>query len=380
MTRRIRMGLIGHKFMGKAHSHALHDLSFFFPLGVELERAVLCGVEEDLAEAAARYGWSAHTHSWREVVADPDIHVICIATPGDTHCEIAVAAAEAGKHVLCEKPLALNAAEARRMWEAAERARVKHMVNFNYRRVPAVNLAKQLIEDGRLGRLYYFRATYWQDWPLDPQFPFVWRFDKNVAGAGSMADKGSHLVDLARFLVGEIEEVAAATEIFVRERPTAEGGRATVTTDDAAAFIVRFRNGALGLFGTSRMSAGHKNALGFEVNGSRGSVSFDLERLNELQVYLREDDQAVEGFRTVMVTQPAHRYISHWWPPGHIIGWEHTFIHQYYEFLRAISEDLAPSPNFLDGLRVQQVLDAVETAAAEKRWVRVGEESREGSL
>lgn len=380
MRRRVNVGLIGHKFMGKAHSHALHDVSFFFELDVEPVRAVLCGLEDDLAETAARYGWRRHTHSWREVVADPEIEVVAIATPGNTHAEIAIAAAEAGKHVICEKPLALNAAEAKKMCQAVERAGVKHLVNFNYRRLPAVQLARDLIGSGKLGQLYYFRGTYWQDWPLDPHFPFVWRMDKSVAGAGSMADKGSHLVDLARFLVGEIEAVSATTEIFVRQRPLPGGGEQQVTTDDAAAFIARFANGALGLFGTSRMSAGHKNALGFEINGSQGSVIFDLERLNELQVYLRDEGGVPEGFRIVMVTEPAHRYIRNWWPPGHVLGWEHTFIHQYYEFLKALAEDTMPSPNFYDGLTAQRVLDAIETAAAEQRWIKVGQDQHWGEL
>jgi predicted dehydrogenase len=373
MKQPLRFGLIGHKFMGKAHSQALHDVPFFFETRFQPVRAVLCGLEDDLPEAAARYGWQRWTHSWREVVADPEIDVVVIATPGNTHCEIAIAAAEAGRHVICEKPLALDAEQAARMCKAVERAGVKHLVNFNYRRVPAVQLARQLIEQGRLGEIYYFRGTYWQDWPLDPAFPFVWRFDKAIAGAGSMADKGSHLVDLALYLVGDIVEVAATTEIFVRERPAPEGAARRVTTDDAAAFLARFRSGAIGLFGTSRMSAGHKNALGFEVNGSRGSLIFDLERLNELQVYFVDDDRAARGFRTIMVTEPVHRYVDRWWPPGHVLGWEHTFIHQYYEFLHALETDTLPSPNFHDGLKVQRVLDAVEQAVAEKRWIGVPE-------
>lgn len=373
MKQPLRFGLIGHKFMGKAHSQALHDVPFFFETRFQPVRAVLCGLEDDLPEAAARYGWQRWTHSWREVVADPEIDVVVIATPGNTHCEIAIAAAEAGRHVICEKPLALDAEQAARMCQAVERAGVKHLVNFNYRRVPAVQLARQLIEQGRLGEIYYFRGTYWQDWPLDPAFPFVWRFDRAIAGAGSMADKGSHLVDLALFLVGDIVEVAATTEIFVHERPVPDGIARTVTTDDAAAFLARFRNGALGLFGTSRMSAGHKNALGFEVNGSRGSLIFDLERLNELQVYFVDDDCAARGFRTIMVTEPVHRYLERWWPPGHVLGWEHAFIHQYYEFLHALETEALPSPNFHDGLKVQRVLDAVEQAAAERRWIGVPE-------
>ena len=368
----LRFGLVGHRFMGKAHSQALHDVSFFFDTRFEPVRALLCGLEEDLAETARRHGWRAWTHRWQDVVADPAIDVVAIATPGNTHCEIAAAAAGAGKHVICEKPLALNGEQAARMCEAAEKAGVKHMVNFNYRRVPAVQLARQLIQQGRLGDIRYFQGAYWQDWCVDPGFPRVWRFDKNASGAGCMADNGSHLIDLAHLLVGDIAEVAAAAEIYVRERPLPGGDSpGAVTTDDAAAFIARFCNGALGLFGTSRMSAGHKNALVFEVNGSRGSLFFDLERLNELRVFLPDDDRATQGFRTIMVTEPVHRYIENWWPPGHVLGWEHTFIHQYYEFLRALEQDRLPCPSFHDGLTVQRVLDSVEVASAEKRWIRV---------
>jgi predicted dehydrogenase len=372
MSAPLNIGLIGHKFMGKAHSHALRDIGMFFPLARTPVMRALCGLEDDLEETAERYGWQSITHCWRDVIDDPEIHVIDIATPGNTHVEIAIAAAEKGKHVLCEKPLALNSCEAARMLEAVERNGVRHMVNFNYRRVPAVILAKKLIEEGRLGRIYAFRGTYQQDWPLDPSFPHIWRMDKQVAGAGSMADKGSHLVDLARFLVGDFQEVAAATGIFVPERPLPGGsGSKPVTTDDAAVFVARFRSGALGLFGTSRMSAGHKNALGFEVNGSVGSIIFDLERLNELQVYFASDSSEVQGFRTVVVTQPDHEYMSKWWPPGHIIGWEHTFVHQYYEFLKAVLEDRPAAPSFHDGLRAQQVLDAIEDAVVNRCWVSV---------
>jgi len=372
MKRKLNVGLIGHKFMGKAHSHALRDISMFFELDCEPVMHTLCGIGDDLAAAAARYGWQRHTDSWEAVVSDPEIHVVDVCTPGDTHCRIVVAAARAGKHVLCEKPLALNAAEALQMYRAAEAAGVRHLVNFNYRRVPAVNLAKALIEEGRLGTIYHFRALYQQDWPLDPEFPFLWRFDQTVAGAGSMADKGSHIVDLARCLVGEIDEVAAANEIFVKHRPLAEqpGAHKEVTTDDAAVFLARFAGGAMGLFLTSRMSAGHKNCLTFEVNGSQGSLSFNLERMNELEVYFR--GERPEGFRTVMVTDAAeHRYIKNWWPPGHVLGWEHTFVHQYYELFQAITGGCQPAPGFLDGLRNQEALDAIEVAAREKRWVTV---------
>lgn len=375
--REFNVGLIGHKFMGKAHSHALHDLPLFFPMHVVPVMKVVCGLEDNVEQFAAQYGWQKWTHAWREVVDDPAIHIVDIASPGNTHREIAEAAAQRGKHIFCEKPLACTLAEAREMHAAVERAKVKHLVNFNYRRVPAVELARQLIGEGRLGAVLQFRGTYQQDWTLDPAFPFVWRMDKSVAGAGSMADKGSHIIDLARYLAGEFFEVAAATEIFVKQRPlpSTPGAKRQVTTDDAAVFIARFQTGALGVFETCRMSAGHKNALQFEVNGSRGSVRFNVERLNELEVYFASDEPETQGFRTVMVTQPSHRYIENWWPPGHVIGWEHTFIHQYYEFLSGINEDRQPSPSFHDGLKAQAVIEAVETAAAERRWVTVDQKT-----
>lgn len=369
MKRAIHIGLIGHKFMGKAHSHALRDLAMFFDPGVQPVMQTLCGVGDDLEETARRYGWLSTTSRWQDVVADPAIDAVSILTPGRLHCEMALAAAANGKHILCEKPLALDAGEAARMYAAAEAAGIRHMVNFNYRRVPAVALARQWIEEGRLGRIFHIRCSYQQDWPLDPETPFVWRFDKSVAGAGSMADKGSHVVDLARYLVGEFAEVAAATEIFVKQRKE-DGVQREVTTDDAAVFTARFHNGALGLFLTSRMAAGHKNRLAVEVNGSKGSLRWDLERLNELEVYTAGDGGAA-GFRNVMVTEASHPYAGAWWPPGHVLGWEHTFVHQYYEFLKGIAEQRQPAPSFLDGLRNHEVLDAVAQAAVEKRWIEV---------
>lgn len=371
MRRQIRIGLIGHRFMGKAHSHALHSVAFLLDAEVEPIPAVLCGLEEDLEATAARYRWRACTRRWSDVVADPAIDVVDIATPGSTHCEIALAAAQAGKHLMCEKPLALNAAEARRMYEAAERAGVRHLVNFNYRRVPAVMLAKQLIESGELGEISFFQAAYWQDWALEPTVFLVWRMDKRVAGAGVMADNGSHLIDLARYLLGEIQEVAGAAEIVIKRRPLPDGtDTGAVSTDDTAGFLLRFRNGALGLLGASRISAGHKNALRFEVNGRKGSLSFDLERLNELQLYQAED-RPVRGFRTVLVTDAEHPYLRYWWPPGHMLGWEHTFVHQYYEFLKGIVNNTPVSPTFFDGWRAQEVLDAMQTAVTERCWVKV---------
>jgi predicted dehydrogenase len=334
----------------------------------------ICGRDEgELSKVAQHYGWQKHTTEWEQIVSDPDIHIVVIASPGNTHHEIAIAAAQAGKHILCEKPLSITLAEALEMHRVAEQSRIKAVVNFNYRRIPAVVMAHNLIAEGKLGDIYHFKGVYQQDWPLDADFPYVWRMDKAIAGAGSMADKGSHIVDLARYLVGEFDEVSGTSEIFVKERllPDGSGRRRTVTTDDAAVFVARFVDGALGVFETSRMSAGHKNGLWFEVNGSKGSLRFELERLNELQVYFTSDPDECQGFRTVMATQPSHPYISYWWPPGHIIGWEHTFIHQYYELMKAIADDTRPSPDFYDGMRCQQVLEAIELAARQKQWVKV---------
>jgi predicted dehydrogenase len=369
----LNIGLIGHRFMGRAHSHALREVAAVFDLPFRPVMKTLCGRRGDLAAAAERFGWERWTDNWRSVVEDPGIDVVDICAPGNLHAEIAIAAAQNGKHVLCEKPLALDAGEAARMYDEVVRRRVVHMVNFNFRRVPALAFAKQLLEGGRLGRVVFFEATYRQDWPLDPSYPFVWRMDRPVAGAGSMADKGSHLVDLARWLCGEFESVSAATEIFVKERPLPEDPRVRreVTTDDAAVFTARFSGGALGLFGTSRMSAGHKNGLWLEVNGTRGSLRFDLERLNELEVYFAEEDGDTRAFRRIMVTEPTHPYVRSWWPPGHVIGWEHTIVHQYAEFISAIGRGEAVAPDFRDGLRAQQVLDAIEAAAREQRWVAV---------
>ncbi|MGI6114477.1 MAG: Gfo/Idh/MocA family protein, partial [Mahellales bacterium] len=284
-----------------------------------------------------------------------------------------VAAAKNGKHVLCEKPLAMTYKEAELMYNAARENGIKHMVNFNYRRIPAVALAKDLVDSGQLGEIYHFKAIYQQDWAADPQTPYVWRFDKKMAGAGSMADKGSHIIDLARFLVGEITEVAGVSDIFIKERPSLDGTgtKQEVTTDDAAMFITRFNNGAMGIFETSRISVGYKNALQFEINGSKGCVRFNLERLNELEAYFSDDNKKFQGFRNIMVTEPEHEYIDRWWPPGHIIGWEHTFIHQYYEFIKAIVQDYLPQPNFYDGMKNQQVIEAVERAVQERTWVSV---------
>lgn len=371
MGKQLNVGLIGYRFMGKAHSNALRTIPMFFDLGAQPVMKVVCGVKADVAVVAKKYGWQTFVTDWKKVVHDPEIDIIAIASPGYTHADIAIAAAENGKHILCEKPLAMTYDEAKMMYEAVQKNKIKHMVNFNYRRMPAVLLAKKLVQSGKLGTIYHFKAVYQQEWAGDPDVPYLWRFDKKLAGAGSVADKGSHIIDLARFLVGEITQVAGMSDIFIKERASLNDPKVKqeVTTDDAAMFITRFENGAMGIFETSRISIGYKNALQFEVNGSKGCVRFNLERLNELEAYFMDEDRSIQGFRNIMVTEPEHEYMDRWWPAGHSIGWEHAFSHQYYEFFKAIVEDYLPQPNFYDGMKNQQVIEAVETAAKEKTWI-----------
>lgn len=370
MKKKINIGMIGTKFMGKAHSHAIKDVSMFFDLDVEPVMMTLCGTAPDLPDTAKKYGWENWTSNWMDVINDPKIDAVVILTPGFLHKDMVIAAAEKGKHIMCEKPLANSYSEAKEMLEIAENNKIIHMTNFVYRRIPAIELAKKLIDEGKLGEIYHFRALYQQDWA--PDSDWVWRFDQKQAGSGSMSDKGSHIIDLARYLVGEMTEVVADSKIFLGEKrvPKTEEMK-EVTTDDACMFITRFANGAMGLFETSRISTGHKNYLSFEINGSKGSVMFNLERLNELSVYLKDNDPSIQGFRTVMMTDPAHPFMSHMWPAGHIIGWEHGFIFQYYAFFKGISENKNPNPSFEDGLKAQAIIEAVITSVAEKRWISI---------
>jgi predicted dehydrogenase len=382
----IRVGMIGYKFMGKAHSHAYRDIPMFFPDTPRPIMKVICGRnEEGVKQAQRQFGWEEAATDWRQVVNRDDIDLIDINAPSDAHKEIAIEAAKAGKHLFCEKPLALTLADAREMLAVAEQAGVKHMIGFNYRFAPAVQLAKKLVDEGRLGRIYHFRAVFLQDWILDPAFPLVWRLDKNVAGSGALGDLGAHLIDLARFLVGEFSEVSGMSETFIKERPllsattgglTAKGDAAAtgkVTVDDAALFLARFAGGALGSFEATRFAGGHRCTNSFEINGSKGSVKFDFERMNELQVYFTDDADDVQGFRRVLATDPAHAYASAWWPPGHTIGYEHTFIHETVELFQALRENRQPMPNFHDGVLCQAVLEAVERSIEQKRWVQLSE-------
>jgi predicted dehydrogenase len=368
----INVALIGYKFMGRAHSNAYRQVGPFMSPTRKPRMRVLCGRDaEAVGRAAAELGWEETATDWREVIERPDIDLVDVSTPGDSHAEIAIAAARAGKAVLCEKPLANNLADSEAMLRAVSEAGVVHMLCHNYRRAPAVMLAKRMLDAGELGEIRHYRGTYLQDWVRDPEMPLLWRFDKSKAGSGALGDIASHSIDLARFLVGEIAEVSGALETFIKERPLLDdpSRRGPVTVDDAAAAVVRFENGALGTIEATRLALGRKNYNRFEINGSEGSLAFDLERMNELEVYFESDAPATRGFRRILVTEPQHHpYVGSWWPPGHIIGYEHTFVHTIYDLLEGIAGGTSPRPDFEDGVRNQRVLDAWERSAASRRW------------
>ncbi|WP_144926903.1 Gfo/Idh/MocA family protein [Halorubrum salsamenti] len=374
----LSVGMLGYRFMGKAHSNALARLPMFFPDAPEIERDVLVGRDEEaLREAADRLGFARTTTDWREAVDAVD--VFYNLGPNHVHAEPTIAALEAGVPVLCEKPLAATIGDAERMAAAADESDAPAAIAFNYRYVPAIRYAKRLIDDGVLGEIHHVRATYLQDWLVDPQSPWSWRNSEEMAGSGALGDLGAHSIDLAQFLLGDrIERVSGHLRTFVDERPVpgADGGgldaesqdgveTREVTVDDAYSAQAAFEGGAMGTFEASRFANGRKNAHTIEVNGSKGSLRFDLERLNELEV-LRGDDR---GFETVLVTDPGDPYIDHWWPPGHTIGWEHTFVHEDYEFLTAVAEGAEYHPDFRDGLAVQRVLDAIDRSDETGRWI-----------
>ncbi|MHB0878653.1 MAG: Gfo/Idh/MocA family protein [Anaerolineae bacterium] len=383
MADKIGVGLVGYQFMGKAHSNAYRQIAHFFKPPVLPEMRCLCGRnEEAVRAAAAEFGWPETCSDWRQLLKRDDIGIIDIAAPGNMHMPIAIAAAEAGKNIFCEKPLGNSLDEAVAMTEAAEKAGVKAMVNFNYRYVPAVQLAKRLIDEGRIGEIRHWRGVYLQDWIIDPDFPLVWRLRKEVSGSGALGDIAAHNIDLARYLVGEFYEVAAADKTFIKERPlpgeaggawgTSGGsGRGEVTVDDAVVVIARLKSGAIGTVEATRFAAGRRNFNSFEINGSRGSIFFNLERMNELQYFSLDDPDYLQGFRLIQASGGAFKYAANWWPPAHIIGYEHTFVHSVFEFMSAIGENRQPVPNFRDGTRTQAVLDAVAKAAASRKWESV---------
>jgi len=383
MPKTVNVGMVGYKFMGKAHSNAYRQVTRFFPCSAIPVMKAICGRDEKgVREAAQTYGWESYETSWEKLVQREDIDLVDICVSNNMHHPIAVAAAKAGKHVFCEKPLANNLAEAKEMLAAVQKAKVKHMVCFNYRRVPAIALAKRLIEEGRLGPIYHFRAVYLQDWIVNPDFPLVWRLRKELAGSGAHGDLNAHLIDLAHYLVGEISEVVGMSETFIKERPlsaettadlraVAGKEKGKVTVDDTVLFLARFKNGALGSFEATRFAIGRKNYERIEINGSKGSLVFNFERMNELEFYSLEDPEHIQGFRTILATENLHPYAGAWWPPGHLIGYEHTFIHTVYDLLECLAKDKLPSPSFVDGVRCQEVLEAVMKSVEKKSWLPV---------
>ncbi|WDL97900.1 Gfo/Idh/MocA family protein [Alicyclobacillus sp. ALC3] len=371
--RPVRIGMVGYQFMGRAHSHAYRDVGFYFRPQLTPVLQAVCGRSEDaVREAASRLGFAEYETDWRRLVERPDIDVIDIVTPNDTHAQIAQAAAATGKHVLCEKPLATTVDDAGAMHDAVVRAGVSHMVCHNYRFAPAVQFAKRLIDEGRLGRIHHIRAHYLQDWLLNPAAPMTWRMRRDVTGTGALGDIGAHIVDLARFLVGEFKTVTGSLRTIVSQRPLFdESGTGMVDVDDATMFLARFACGAEGVFEATRFAGGNRNANRFEVNGEHGSLRWDLENMNVLEVYFTDDESGLQGFRRINCTERDHPYAGAYWPPGHIIGYEHTFINLVSEFLDAIAKGESPHPNFGDGLRNQQVLAAVERSAASGSWETV---------
>jgi predicted dehydrogenase len=372
------VGMLGYAFMGKAHTNAYKTLDYIYtPPPAHPRLVALAGRSRERVEAAARrYGYEHARTDWHELIDDPSVHIFDNCAPNHLHAEPAIAAAQAGKHVICEKPLGRNAEESRRMWDAAREAGIVHMCAFNNRFVPAVRLARDIIQAGRLGRIFHFRAHYLQEWIIDPQFGMVWRLEAGEAGSGALGDLGTHIIDLARFLVGEPISVDGRATTFVPERPGANGQPEHVDVDDAFVATLEFQNGALGLLEATRFARGRRNHSVFEVNGEKGSLAFDLERLNELEVYLPEEESERDGqgFRRVLVTEPDHPFYAAWWPQGHIIGWEHSFIHEIRHFLACVVGGRQVGPegaDFEDGYRASLIADAILESSRSGRRVTI---------
>ncbi|MCS7145992.1 MAG: Gfo/Idh/MocA family oxidoreductase [Nitrososphaerota archaeon] len=378
MVREIGVGMLGYAFMGKAHTNAFIKMPRMMQSVPAVPKlvAIYGRTLEQVKAAAERYGYKRYYTDWGQLVRDPEVELVDNGLPNNLHKDPCIEAAERGRHVICEKPMALNSREAEEMYRAVERAGVKHMVAFNYRFVPAVVLARRLIQEGVIGKVLQFRGTYLQDWIMDPSFPLMWRLRREVAGSGALGDLGAHVFDLARYLVGEVEAVMGLAKTFVEERPLPENPtqRGKVTVDDAFISLVKFRNGAIGSVEATRFGAGCKNLLRFDVHGTEGTLVFNLERLNELELFERKDTAETQGYRRILVTDPLHPYIANWWPPGHIIGWEHTFVHEIHHFIDCIVNDKPVAPmgaTFLDGLKNNQILDAVLRSAETGRWERI---------
>ena len=380
----LNIGLVGYKFMGKAHSNAYARLPMFFDCPSAVKMKAICGRDADwLAQSAGRLGWESYETSWEKLIARGDIDVIDITAPSDTHKTIAVEAAKAGKHVFCEKPLALTLSDAREMLEVASKANIKHQIGFNYRFAPAVILAKKIIDEGKLGTIRHIRAYYLQDYITDPDFPLVWRLRREICGSGSLGDLGAHFIDLARYFAGDIKSVMGMQKTFIKSRPIVErmeglsaaaqkdAPRGEVDVDDGTVFIAEFESGALGCFEATRFSAGHKNDLFIEVSGDRGSLRYTFERMNELQFFSADDAEGEQGFRLIQASEGVHPYMYAWWPAGHVIGYEHTFVHEIYEFVNAISNDTPTCPSFADGVECARVIEAVELSSQRRAAVDI---------
>jgi len=383
--KKLNVGIIGYKFMGRAHSNAWKKAPLFFELPFEPVLKVACGRHlNELNAFAQKWGWEETETDWRKVIARNDIDIIDIALPQYLHYEIALAAAKAGKYIFCEKPMAMNSLQAEEMLKVCIENKVLHYLNHNYRRAPAINLAKNMIDKDLLGKIYHWRCAYQQDWITDPNFPLTWQLKKELAGAGPQWDLNSHAVDLAHYLIGSIANVVAITADFIKTRPLAtEGGtgnlkaeasgsgKGEVTVEDAALMLVNFRNGAVGSFEATRFANGRRNKLCFEIYGSKGSLLFDLEKMNELKYYNVADEKGLQGFRTILATDESHPYIKNWWPAGHVIGYEHTFVHAAADFITAIGEGTKITPNFEDGLEVIKVLEAGLLSAREGKKIHL---------
>jgi predicted dehydrogenase len=379
--------MVGYRFMGKAHSNAWRQAPKFFPLKAHVEMHTVCGRNSAGVQAARlQLGWQNASTDWREIVESPLIDIVDINTANDSHCEIAVAAAQNGKHVLCEKPLAMTVKQAQAMFNAAQKSKVVHMVCHNYRRIPAIAQAKKMITEGALGQIYHYHARYAQDWIVDPEFPLNWRLQKNISGSGANGDINSHIIDLARYLVGEFTKVSGHLHTFIGERPVgetpgkgqslvakAQRKMGKVTVDDTAMFIGCFENGAIANLEATRFALGRKNHIQIEINGSRGSLAFDFEDMNRLKFFDNTNAPDRQGFRDIIVTQPngVHPYVGQWWPPGHILGYEHTFVHTIADFVNACIDRKPIQPTFEDGLKNQQVMQAVEESAKSGKWMKV---------
>jgi len=391
MAKQLRVALVGYNFMGRAHSNAWRQVKFYFPeLKLEPVMVALCGRNKaKVDDVRERFGWAESVYDYDELLARDDIDLVDVTPPNNQHVEMIVKAAAAGKHILCEKPLATNLADAKTAVAAVKKAGVIHMLMHNYRRCPAISLAKEMIAGGELGEIYHWRAFYLQDWLMSPDVPMMWRVQKKIAGSGSLGDLMAHSIDLANWLVGDIDSVACTMKTFIKKRPQLAdvdaglGGKAdkgakmgTVDVDDGVITLARFKNGALGTFEATRFAAGRKNYNSFEINGSKGSLVFNLERMNELEYYNCGDPAKALGFRTIQATADVHPFMSfgngpRFWPVAHIIGYEHTFMNSIFDLVQAVAAKKQVTPNFEDGLKTQAVLEACEEASKKDAWVKV---------